>query len=209
MRATAAAGAAMINDIGALTAPGAIEACAQSGVGVCLMHMQREPQTMQAAPDYGDVVAEVRAFLEARARACLAAGIARERIAIDPGFGFGKTLAHNLATAAVAGSVRGDGLSGGRRAVAQVVARRDHRTRRRRADAGERRCRAGSGRARRGHRPRARRARDGRCAAGVARGRGQGGMGANPAALWVMGRRPPDRSIRRYLAEHDTTILRH
>jgi dihydropteroate synthase len=96
MRATAAAGAAMINDIGALAAPGAIEACAQSGVGVCLMHMQREPQTMQAAPDYGDVVAEVRAFLEARARACLAAGIARECIAIDPGFGFGKTLAHNL-----------------------------------------------------------------------------------------------------------------
>jgi dihydropteroate synthase len=96
MRAAAAAGAAMINDIGALTAPGAIEACAQSGVGVCLMHMQREPRTMQAAPDYGDVVAEVRAFLEARTRACLAAGIARERIAIDPGFGFGKTLAHNL-----------------------------------------------------------------------------------------------------------------
>jgi dihydropteroate synthase len=96
MRATAAAGAAMINDIGALAAPGAIEACAQSGVGVCLMHMQREPQTMQAAPEYGDVVAEIRAFLDARARACLAAGIARERIAIDPGFGFGKTLAHNL-----------------------------------------------------------------------------------------------------------------
>ncbi len=96
MRAAAAAGAAMINDIGALSAPGAIEACAQSGVGVCLMHMQSEPQTMQAAPDYGDVVAEVRAFLEARAQACLAAGIARERIAIDPGFGFGKTLAHNL-----------------------------------------------------------------------------------------------------------------
>jgi dihydropteroate synthase len=96
MRASAAAGAAMINDIGALTAPGAIEACAQGDVGVCLMHMQREPQTMQAAPDYGDVVAEVRAFLEARARACLAAGIARECIAIDPGFGFGKTLAHNL-----------------------------------------------------------------------------------------------------------------
>ena len=89
MRAAAAAGAAMINDIGALSAPGAIEACAQSGVGVCLMHMQREPQTMQAAPDYGDVVAEVRAFLEARAQACLAAGIARECIAIDPGFGFG------------------------------------------------------------------------------------------------------------------------
>ena len=96
MRAAAAAGAAMINDIEALTAPGAIEACANSSVGVCLMHMQREPRTMQAAPDYGDVVTEVRAFLEARTQACLAAGIARERIAIDPGFGFGKTLAHNL-----------------------------------------------------------------------------------------------------------------
>ena len=96
MRAAAAAGAAMINDIGALSAPGAIEACAQSGVGVCLMHMQREPMTMQAAPVYADVVADVRAFLVARAEACVAAGIARERIAIDPGFGFGKTLAHNL-----------------------------------------------------------------------------------------------------------------
>ena len=96
MRAAAAAGAAMINDIGALSAPGAIEACAQSGVGVCLMHMQREPMTMQAAPVYADVVADVRAFLVARAEVCVAAGIARERIAIDPGFGFGKTLAHNL-----------------------------------------------------------------------------------------------------------------
>ena len=96
MRAVAAAGAAMINDIEALTAPGAIEACAQSGMGVCLMHMQREPRTMQAAPEYGDVVSDVLAFLETRARTCLAAGIARERIAIDPGFGFGKTLAHNL-----------------------------------------------------------------------------------------------------------------
>ena len=97
MRAAIAAGAAMINDVGALTAPGAIDVCAQSEVGVCLMHMQREPRTMQAAPVYGDVVADVRAFLVARARACEAAGIARERIAIDPGFGFGKTLAHNLA----------------------------------------------------------------------------------------------------------------
>ncbi len=96
MRAAAAAGAAMINDIGALSAPGAIEACAKSGVGVCLMHMQREPRTMQAAPEYGDVVGEVRAFLQTRASVCLAAGIPRERIAIDPGFGFGKTLAHNL-----------------------------------------------------------------------------------------------------------------
>ena len=97
MRATIAAGAALINDIGALSAPGAVEACAHGEAGVCLMHMQGEPRTMQAAPAYGDVVAEVRDFLVARARACEAAGIARARIVIDPGFGFGKTLAHNLA----------------------------------------------------------------------------------------------------------------
>jgi dihydropteroate synthase len=87
----------MVNDIGALSAPGAIEACASSTVGVCLMHMLREPRTMQAAPVYANVVTEVRDFLVARAEACKAAGIAHERIAIDPGFGFGKTLAHNLA----------------------------------------------------------------------------------------------------------------
>jgi len=97
MQAAIAAGAAMINDIAALREPGAIEACAQGGIGVCLMHMQREPRTMQAAPAYADVVSEVRDFLLARARVCIDAGIARERIAIDPGFGFGKTLAHNLA----------------------------------------------------------------------------------------------------------------
>jgi dihydropteroate synthase len=97
MRAAIAAGAAMINDITALREPGAIEACAASDAGVCLMHMQRDPRTMQAAPAYADVVAEVRDFLVARAGACLGAGIGRERIAIDPGFGFGKTLAHNLA----------------------------------------------------------------------------------------------------------------
>jgi len=96
MRAAIAAGASMINDIGALAAPGAMEAVAASDVGVCLMHMRGEPRTMQKAPAYGDVVAEVRDFLAARAQACVAAGIARERIAIDPGFGFGKTLAHNL-----------------------------------------------------------------------------------------------------------------
>jgi len=110
MRAAAAGGAVMINDIGALTAPGAIEVCAESGVGVCLMHMQREPPTMQAAPDYRDVVAEVRAFLEARAEACLAAGIARECIAIDPGFGFGKTLAHNLELLRSLGSLAATGF---------------------------------------------------------------------------------------------------
>ena len=97
MRAAIAAGAAMINDVSALREPGAIEACAASDVGVCLMHMQREPRTMQQAPSYADVVTEVRDFLLARAQSCVDAGIDRARIAIDPGFGFGKTLAHNLA----------------------------------------------------------------------------------------------------------------
>jgi len=97
MRAAIAAGAALVNDIGALTAPGALEACAAGTAGVCLMHMQGDPQTMQDSPGYADVVAEVRDFLVVRARACEAAGIGRERIVIDPGFGFGKTLAHNLA----------------------------------------------------------------------------------------------------------------
>ncbi|MEO8976702.1 MAG: dihydropteroate synthase [Casimicrobiaceae bacterium] len=97
MRAAIDAGAAMINDVRALLSPGALDAVAASGVAVCLMHMQGEPRTMQLAPSYADVVAEVRAFLDARTRACMAAGIARERIVVDPGFGFGKTLAHNLA----------------------------------------------------------------------------------------------------------------
>lgn len=96
MRAAIGAGAAIVNDVGALGAPGAIEAVAGSGVAVCLMHMRGTPATMQSAPDYADVVTEVRGFLEARARACEAAGIARDRIVVDPGFGFGKTLAHNL-----------------------------------------------------------------------------------------------------------------
>jgi dihydropteroate synthase len=99
MRAALAAGAAMINDVRALQAPGALEALAGSDAAVCLMHMQGEPRSMQQAPQYADVVAEVRAFLVARARACESAGIARERIVIDPGFGFGKTLAHNLTLA--------------------------------------------------------------------------------------------------------------
>jgi len=86
----------MINDVAALTAPGAVEACASAGVGVCLTHMRGEPRTLQQAPVYDDVVGEVRAFLVARARACEAAGIERDRLAIDPGFGFGKTPAHNL-----------------------------------------------------------------------------------------------------------------
>jgi dihydropteroate synthase len=97
MRAAIAAGAAMINDVCALTTPGALDACAAADVAVCLMHMQGDPRTMQEAPAYGNVVAEVHAFLITRAAACTAAGIARERIVLDPGFGFGKTLAHNLA----------------------------------------------------------------------------------------------------------------
>ncbi len=97
MRAALAEGAAMINDIAALQAPGAAAAVAESDAAVCLMHMQNDPRTMQANPVYGDVVAEVSAFLAARAAACVEAGIARERIVVDPGFGFGKTLAHNLA----------------------------------------------------------------------------------------------------------------
>jgi dihydropteroate synthase len=96
MRAALAAGAAMINDVNALRAPGAVEVVAASEAGVCLMHMQGEPRTMQADPSYGDVVIEVGTFLKARAAAAEAAGIARERIVIDPGFGFGKKAQHNL-----------------------------------------------------------------------------------------------------------------
>ena len=96
MRAAIAAGAAMINDVGALAAEGTLDAVRETNAAVCLVHMQGEPGTMQNAPRYGDVVGEVRAFLAERGRACEAAGIARERIVVDPGFGFGKTLAHNL-----------------------------------------------------------------------------------------------------------------
>ncbi len=97
MREALARGAAMINDITALAAPGAVEAVARSGAAVCLMHMQGEPRTMEASPVYGDVVAEVRDFLAARAAACVAAGVAPESIVVDPGFGFGKTTEHNRA----------------------------------------------------------------------------------------------------------------
>jgi len=96
MRAAIAAGAAMINDVSALASAGALDACAGSDVGVCLMHMRGEPRTMQQAPAYDDVVAEVLGFLSARAQLYIASGIGHERIVIDPGFGFGKTMAHNL-----------------------------------------------------------------------------------------------------------------
>jgi dihydropteroate synthase len=97
MRAALEAGAVMVNDVNALQAPGALEALAQSDAAVCLMHKQGRPQTMQTAPEYTDVVAEVAAFLRARVAVCVAAGIARARLVVDPGFGFGKTLQHNLA----------------------------------------------------------------------------------------------------------------
>jgi len=96
MKAAAQAGASMINDVEALGAPGAIEAAAASGCAVCLMHKKGDPATMQQDPHYDDVVGEVRDFLEQRVAACQAAGIARDRIVVDPGFGFGKTAAHNL-----------------------------------------------------------------------------------------------------------------
>lgn len=96
MRAALDVGAVMVNDVMALRAPGALEAVAAYDPAVCLMHMQGEPRSMQQAPRYGEVVAEVRQFLEDRVRACEGAGIGRERLVIDPGFGFGKTLDHNL-----------------------------------------------------------------------------------------------------------------
>ena len=96
MRAVIDAGAAMINDIQALREPGALDLIATSGAAVCLMHMQGEPRTMQRAPHYDDVVREVGAFLRERADACLAAGVERTRIVVDPGYGFGKTVDHNL-----------------------------------------------------------------------------------------------------------------
>ena len=110
MRRALAAGASMVNDVSALAAPGALEVVAASGAAVCLMHMQGEPETMQAAPRYDDVVAEVRDFLRRRVGACLAAGIPRDRLAVDPGFGFGKTLEHNLALLDGLSAIASDGL---------------------------------------------------------------------------------------------------
>ena len=97
MREAIAAGAAMINDVTALSGPGALAAVARAPVAVCLMHMQGDPATMQSNPDYRDVVREVRDFLAQRVAVAEAAGIARNRIVVDPGFGFGKTVEHNLA----------------------------------------------------------------------------------------------------------------
>jgi dihydropteroate synthase len=96
MSAALVAGASMVNDIRALREPGALEIVAGSDAGVCLMHMQGTPQTMQADPRYEDVVGEVRAFLAERIAACEATGIDRARLVVDPGFGFGKTKRHNV-----------------------------------------------------------------------------------------------------------------
>ena len=96
MREAVAAGANMINDVAALRGDGAMQAAADLGVPVCLMHMQGEPRTMQEKPYYDDVVAEVSAFLESRIAACVAAGISEDLIVVDPGFGFGKSHGHNV-----------------------------------------------------------------------------------------------------------------
>ena len=105
MRAVLERGAAMINDITALATPGTLEVVAASEAAVCLMHMQGSPRTMQADPRYADVTVEVRDFLADRATACVRAGIARDRIVVDPGFGFGKTVEHNLTLLARLGEI--------------------------------------------------------------------------------------------------------
>ena len=110
MIAAVAAGASMINDVRALRLPGALETAARLGVPVCLMHMRGEPRSMQDAPSYGDVVSEVRDFLAERVAACVGAGIPGERLLVDPGFGFGKTTAHNLALLAGLGDLSKLGL---------------------------------------------------------------------------------------------------
>jgi dihydropteroate synthase len=97
MRAAIAAGACLVNDVNALLAPGALEVVAGTDAGVCLMHKQGDPHNMQSKPSYTDVVAEVGAFLMERLHACSAMGIPRDRLVVDPGFGFGKSLEHNLA----------------------------------------------------------------------------------------------------------------
>jgi dihydropteroate synthase len=105
MRRAVDAGCAMVNDVNAFRADGAIAAVAGSGVGLCAMHMKGTPATMQDDPRYDDVVAEVRDYLLGRARALEAAGVARDRIAVDPGFGFGKNFAHNAALLAGLGRI--------------------------------------------------------------------------------------------------------
>lgn len=109
MRAALAAGASIVNDVWALRQPGAEEVVAASGCGVVLMHMQGTPRTMQQSPHYDDVLTEVGMFLRGRRAALLARGVAAERIAVDPGFGFGKTAAHNWALLARLGQLATEG----------------------------------------------------------------------------------------------------
>lgn len=96
MAAAVSAGASMVNDVYALRRDGALQMAVSLGVPVCLMHMQGEPRTMQSNPRYGDVAGEVASFLSGRVAACIAAGIARQYIVVDPGFGFGKSARHNI-----------------------------------------------------------------------------------------------------------------
>ena len=114
IRASLDAGAHMVNDVYALRLAGALEAAAAGQAAVCVMHMQGEPRSMQREPTYGDVVAEVGAFLDARVAACEAAGIPRDRLVIDPGFGFGKTLEHNLELLRGLSVLVGGGTASGR-----------------------------------------------------------------------------------------------
>jgi dihydropteroate synthase len=110
MRAAVAAGASMVNDVRALRSPGALVAAAELGVPVCLMHLQRSPETMQQDPHYRDVVVDVRTFLAQRVRACRDAGVRWEHLVVDPGFGFGKTTAHNVALLASLDGLRSLGV---------------------------------------------------------------------------------------------------
>lgn len=110
MRAAVQAGASMINDVNALRAPGALDAVTACGAGVCLMHMQGTPQTMQQDPQYRDVLAEVTGFLRERVAVAEGAGLARERISIDPGIGFGKNLQHNLTLLRNIGALKAIGV---------------------------------------------------------------------------------------------------
>ena len=110
MRRAIAAGASLVNDVSALAAAGALAAVAESSAAACLMHMQGEPRTMQDAPHYDDVVGEVRTFLRERVAACERAGIPRSRLVVDPGFGFGKSLEHNLALLRGLPQLASDGL---------------------------------------------------------------------------------------------------
>jgi len=110
MREAAALGAGLLNDVRALTRDGALEAARDTGLPICLMHMQGSPTTMQAAPRYDDVVDEVLVYLRARVAACEAAGILRDRLLLDPGFGFGKSVAHNLRLLAHLPRLAGEGL---------------------------------------------------------------------------------------------------